>query len=71
MVRWVLGCDQMLGGGASSMGVTRLSYQLGASGGQEARGEVARDPGSRDPGCSEMVEKGGGGRYRWLVRKAE
>ena len=38
-------------------------------GGNEAGGE-ARDPGA-DPGCSEMVEQGGGGRYRWLVRKAE
>ena len=70
MVRWVLG-DQL---GGASRGVTRLSYQLASRrqvGGNEAGGEVARDPGS-DPGCcSEMVEEGGGGRYRWLVRKAE
>ena len=66
---WVLG-DQ-LGSGASS---TRLSYQLGSRRqvvglvGYEAGGE-ARDPSGR---CSEMVEQGGGGRYRWLrVRKAE
>ena len=63
MVRssWVLG-DQL---GGASRGVTRLSYQLAsrrqAVGGNEAGGEVARDPGS------EMVEQGGGGRYRWLL----
>jgi len=60
MVRGVLG-DQL---GGASRGVTRLSYQLAsrrqAVGGNEAGGEVARDPGS------EMVEQGGGGRYRWL-----
>jgi hypothetical protein len=62
MVRWVLG-DQL---GGASRGVTKLARRRQV-GRDEAGGEVARDPGS-NPG-SQMVEEGGGGRYRWLVRR--
>ena len=64
---WVLG-DQ-LGSGASS---TRLSNQLGSR--RQVVGLVGYEAGGKAPSgrCSEMVEQGGGGRYRWLrVRKAE
>ena len=68
MVGWVLG-DQLAGRPSS----TRLSNQLGSRRqvvglvGYEAGGK-ARDPSGR---CSEMVEQGGGGRYRWLRVKRQ
>ena len=62
MVRWVLG-DQL---GGASRGVTRLmAYQLMGSRRQVV---VGGNKAGANPGCcSEMVEQGGGGRYRWLL----
>ena len=64
---WVLG-DQL----ASRPSSTRLSYQLGSR--RQVVGLVGYEAGGKARGGRprEMVEQGGGGRYRWLrVRKAE
>ena len=63
---WVLG-DQL----ASRPSSTRLSYQLGSR--RQVVGLVGYEAGGKACGGRprEMVEQGGGGRYRWLRVKRQ